>query len=180
MEYEEYHCNRGDSYTQTSLNHQQNQSEAANENNINNVFAVKKRNRKESIKINCPAKIIVQQKHKGEQWFADWIYHHNHDFSNSYYHNSRLSKKLVEELRISIQQQTPIVEIINSMLDPIYRSCQNVALKLKQIVVFEDKQRQKAIHDLIIKDLQHILFNPEILKMISKVFLINMHLLKDL
>lgn len=163
MEYEEYHCNRGDSYTQTSLNHQQNQSEAANENNINNVFAVKKRNRKESIKINCPAKIIVQQKHKGEQWFADWIYHHNHDFSNSYYHNSRLSKKLV-----------------NSMLDPIYRSCQNVALKLKQIVVFEDKQRQKAIHDRIIKDLQHILFNPEILKMISKVFLTNMHLLKDL
>lgn len=163
MEYEEYHCNRGDSYTQTSLNHQQNQSEAANENNINNVFAVKKRNRKESIKINCPAKIIVQQKHKGEQWFADWIYHHNHDFSNSYYHNSRLSKKLV-----------------NSMLDPIYRSCQNVALKLKQIVVFEDKQRPKATHDLIIKDLQHILFNPEILKMISKVFLTNMHLLKDL
>ena len=94
MEYEEYHCNRGDSYTQTSLNHQQNQSEAANENNINNVFAVKKRNRKESIKINCPAKIIVQQKHKGEQWFVDWIYHHNHDFSNSYYHNSRLSKKI--------------------------------------------------------------------------------------
>ena len=64
-------------------------------------------------------------------------------------------------MRISIQQQTPIVEIINSMLDPIYRSCQNVALKLKQIVVFEDKQRPKATHDLIIKDLQHILFNPE-------------------